>query len=193
MQKKRNESLVKFEYTERNISAWGGMLLMKEVLDRSGVKEKFRSLDLPKRGSNRGYDAIDIIESFMVCIWLGGVRFSHTAFVHFDEVLKEIFGWKRVASISTYTRFFRKFSNKRNNAIYPELNRWFFEQIPIKKYTLDVDYTVVTRYGDQEGASVGYNPKKPGSKVTSSSHSICIRTKNGSQCMVKTRKCSIQQ
>lgn len=32
----------------------------------------------------------------------------------------------------------------------------------LKKYTMDVNLTVVTRYGDQEGAKVGYNPKKPG-------------------------------
>lgn len=164
MQNKSIKSLIKFEYTERNITAWGGMRLMKELLERSGVKQKFQSLDLPKAGSNSGYNALDIIESFMVCVWLGGVRFSHTAFVRFDEVLREIFGWKRVASISTYTRFFRKFSNKRNNEVYPELNRWFFEQIPIKKYTMDVDSTVITRYGQQEGAKVGYNPKKPGRK-----------------------------
>ncbi|WP_187647223.1 hypothetical protein [Nitrosophilus labii] len=28
--------------------------------------------------------------------------------------------------------------------------------------TIDLDSTVITRYGNQEGAKVGYNPKKPG-------------------------------
>ncbi|HMN25497.1 MAG TPA: hypothetical protein PKE38_13415, partial [Ignavibacteriaceae bacterium] len=82
--------MIKFEYTEKSITAWGGMRLMKELLNKSGVREKIQELDLPKPGSNSGYNAIDIIESFMVCVWLGGVRFSHTAFVRFDEVLKEI-------------------------------------------------------------------------------------------------------
>ena len=135
---------------------------MKEVLERSGVREQLKRLDLPQPGSNCGYAAIDILESFMVCVWLGGVRFSHTAFVRFDEVLKEIFGWKRVASISTFTRFFRKFSNKRNNAVFPALHQWFFGEIPLKKCTLDVDSSVLTRYGEQEGARAGYNPTKPG-------------------------------
>ncbi len=156
------KSYIKYEYTDKNISSWGGMRILKILMDETGIKEKLKSLNLPISGSNCGYNAIDIIESFMVCVWLGGVRFSHTALVRFDEVLKKIFGWKRVASISTYTRFFRKFSNKRNNEIFPELNQWFFEQIPIKKYTLDVDSTILTRYGEQEGAKVGYNPKKPG-------------------------------
>jgi hypothetical protein len=28
--------------------------------------------------------------------------------------------------------------------------------------TLDLDSSVMTRYGEQEGAKAGYNPKKPG-------------------------------
>jgi hypothetical protein len=32
----------------------------------------------------------------------------------------------------------------------------------IGKMTIDVDSTVITRYGQQEGAEVGYNPHKPG-------------------------------
>jgi hypothetical protein len=39
------------------------------------------------------------------------------------------------------------------------LFRWFFHQILFDNLTLDIDSTVVTRYGDQDGA---YNPNKPG-------------------------------
>lgn len=31
-------------------------------------------------------------------------------------------------------------------------------------YTLDIDSSVITRNGEQEGAAIGYNPKKPGRK-----------------------------
>jgi len=53
-------------------------------------------------------------------------------------------------------------NNKRNFEAFPELNKWFYEQIPIKKYTMDADSSVVTRYGDQEVAMAEYNSKKPG-------------------------------
>jgi hypothetical protein len=91
-----SDELIRFAYTDKKISAWGGMRIMKELLVRSGVLDCLKELDLPKPGSNAGYDPIAVLESFMVCVWLGGVRFAHTAFVRFDEVLKEIFGWKRV-------------------------------------------------------------------------------------------------
>jgi hypothetical protein len=32
--------------------------------------------------------------------------------VRFDEALREIFGWERVASVSTYTRWFRRFKQR---------------------------------------------------------------------------------
>jgi hypothetical protein len=49
-----------------------------------------------------------------------------------------------------------------NDRIFPALMRGFFEQINIDGMTIDVDSTVITRYGNQELAEVGYNPTKRG-------------------------------
>ena len=68
---------------------------MKELLDKAEVREMLAELPLPQPRSNRGYSPIDIIESFWVSVWLGGAKFAHTAYVRFDEVLREIFNWKR--------------------------------------------------------------------------------------------------
>jgi hypothetical protein len=46
--------------------------------------------------------------------------------------------------------------------MFGALYRWLFDQIQIDRITLDLDSTVMTRYGKQEGAAKGYNPKKPG-------------------------------
>ena len=42
------------------------------------------------------------------------------------------------------------------------LYRWMFGQIRINGITLDLDSTVMTRYGAQDGAVKGYNPAKRG-------------------------------
>lgn len=39
---------------------------------------------------------------------------------------------------------------------------WLFRQLSVDEVTLDLDSTVMTRYGAQEGACLGYNPAKPG-------------------------------
>jgi hypothetical protein len=65
-------------------------------------------------------------------------------------------------SQSTYSRFFGKFSQKRNTEVFPSLQHWFFDQINVDNITIDFDSTVITRYGDQEGSAKGYNPNKRG-------------------------------
>jgi hypothetical protein len=153
---------IDWEYSSKPVSSWGGMRIMKEMLDKAGIREMLMELPLPAPGSNRGYDPIDTIESFWVSVWLGGAKFAHTAYVRFDEVLREIFNWKRVPSVSTYTRFFRKFNLELSDKIFPAFNRKFFSKIAVSKFTLDLDSTVITRYGEQEGSLRGYNPKKRG-------------------------------
>lgn len=82
--------------------------------------------------------------------------------VRLDEVLREIFGWKRVASGTTLVVFSRNFSPSLNHSVFIELYSWFFNQLHFDNYTLDVDSSVITRYGEQQRAKKGYNPAKKG-------------------------------
>ena len=153
---------LRIEYSDKEISAWGGMKLMKDLVETTGIKEYINTLDIPKPGSNRGYNPLEIMESFWVSIWIGASRFTHSGWLRYDTVLKEIFGWRDTPSQSTYSRFFNKFSWKRNDDVFPSIQKWFFDQLRFDNITLDLDSSVLTRYGEQEGARVGYNPKKPG-------------------------------
>ena len=150
------------EYTDKMVTPWGGMKEMKELIDKTGIREKLAELQLPEGKSNNSIDAISILESFWVSIWIGCYRFSHTAVVRLDEVLRQIFGWKRVASGTTFGRFFKKFTPSLNHSVFTELYEWFFDQLQFDNYTLDVDSSVITRYGEQEGSKRGYNPNKKG-------------------------------
>jgi DNA-directed RNA polymerase subunit N (RpoN/RPB10) len=153
---------IQWEFTDKKVTAWGGMRMFKEFLDRTEIKKVLGESCLPWPASNCGYNPVQIVESFWVSVWLGGVRFSHTAMVRFDDALKDIFGWKRMPCVSTYTRFFKKFNREHVDHVFGKVNKWFFEQIPKKVITLDLDSSVITRYGNQEGSLVGYNPRKPG-------------------------------
>jgi hypothetical protein len=150
------------EYTDKMVTAWGGMKEMKQLIDKTGISKKLSALGLPEGTSNNSIDAISIIESFWVSIWIGCFRFSHTAVVRLDEVLRQIFGWKRVASATTFGRFFKKFTPSLNHRVFIELYSWCFKQLKFDNYTLDVDSSVITRYGEQQGAKKGYNPAKRG-------------------------------
>jgi hypothetical protein len=150
------------EYSDKKVTPFGGMSLMKNFIDQTCIREKLSELDLPYPESNAGYDPVHITEAFWLSIWTGASRYIHCDWLRYDSALQDIFGWKRMPSQSTYSRFFGKFSQKRNTEVFPELQHWFFNQLGVDNITVDFDSTVITRYGEQQGSSKGYNPNKKG-------------------------------
>lgn len=155
---------LKIEFTDKEITPWGGMVLLKKMLDRIDFSDVISSCSsLPSPGSNRGYPTDVIIESFIVNVWCGATRFLHTEIGRLDYPLSKIFGWKKHPGQDAYKRFFKKFSWNINREVFSYFYKWFFSNLRMSEATLDIDSTIFTRYGfQQQGAKKGYNPKKPG-------------------------------
>lgn len=153
----------KINYTDKELSSWGGMEFMRRLMSKTGIIDFLEQMDnLPIQGSNRGYSPIQLIVSFWVSIWCGGNRYSHLEILRHDNVLKKLFGWKEMAGYKAYMRYFEKFDLGTNQRVFQDLYEWFFNQLKFDNYTLDFDSTIMTRYGEQEGAKKGYNPTKKG-------------------------------
>lgn len=153
---------LKIEYSDKKVTPFGGMKLLKNFIDKTDVISDLQSVDLPQGGSNRAYDPVDIIQGFWLAIFTGASRYIHADWIRYDTTLQSIFDIKKLPSQSTYSRFFHKFTLKRNNEIFPILQQKFLSQINVGSLTIDLDSTVITRYGEQDGAKKGYNPQKPG-------------------------------
>jgi len=154
----------KIEFIDKEITAWGGFSLLKMMLDKMHFSEVLSSSGLPTQGSNRGYSPEQLIMHFWLGIWSGANRFEHLEVTRFDTVLQKLFGWKRMAGNKAIKRYFNKFNQATNQHVFDYLYSWFFSNLIFDNYTLDFDSTVLTRYGNQQGAALGYNPKKPGRK-----------------------------
>ena len=150
------------EYSDKPVTPFGGLELMKRFVDQTKIREFLCELNLPTPGSNRGYRSEEIIESFWVNIWTGANRYVHCNSLREDEALKAIFDFRQAPSQSTYSRFFSKFTQARNNEVFPRIQQWFFEQMSVGPITVDFDSTVITREGSQQGAAIGYNPNRRG-------------------------------
>ena len=150
------------EFSDKKVTPFGGMCLMKRFVDSLGIRDKLRELPLPQGGSNRAYQAEHIIESFWLSIWTGASRYIHADWLRYDTVLQDIFGFQSMPSQSTYSRFFNKFSLAKNTAVFPSLQSWLLGQVNIDRITLDLDSTVITRSGNQQGSAKGYNPLRKG-------------------------------
>jgi len=150
-------------YTSKEITPWGGMIFLKQMLQKIGFRELVENnRDLPVSGSNRGYKTFTIVEGFITSIWCGANRFLHTEVTRHDATLGKIFDWKNTPGQDTYKRFFSKFTQVTNQKVSDYFYSWFFENIKFNNFTLDIDSSVMTRYGEQEGAKKGYNPTKKG-------------------------------
>ena len=153
---------LKIEYSDKKVTPFGGMKLLKNFIDKTRVIEDLKSVNLPIGFSNIAYDPINIIQGFWLAIFTGASRYIHADWLRYDTTLQTIFEIDKLPSQSTYSRFFHKFNIEKNSEIFPILQQKFLSQLDVGSLTIDLDSTVITRYGEQEGAKKGYNPKKPG-------------------------------
>lgn len=149
-------------FTDKQITPWAGMALLKRMLDHIGWNEAVLRAQLPQPGSNRGYAPEQLVGQFMLSLWCGANRFEHLEVTRFDGVLGQVFGFGRMANYKALTRLLDKFDQASIARTFPGLYRHLFEQVGLQTLTLDLDSTVLSRYGVQQGASRGYNPSKRG-------------------------------
>ena len=167
--KKRCENQVGIEFTNKPITAWGGLAgILSRFLDQIDFREWVEaSIPFEEKSNNAGGVYEKILAMFLTVL-VGGRRFSHQAWWgNGVEAMHAAFGvkWFPAAS-STLTRFWNKITTQRLNEALGEKCRDFAAQVlsweKIEEDNLNLDSSVVTRYGEQEGAKRGYNPAKRG-------------------------------
>jgi len=148
-------------FTDKPITAWGGLSLLAGYADRINLPEVFKRqmpFDLTSPNATK---PIDIILAFMGGVMTGARRFAHIEPLRHDAVIRQIFGMDRFPSDITIMRFFKRFGRRQIEEFFAPLRAWQLRLMtPPGGYTLDLDSSVFERYGKQEGAVLGYNPKK---------------------------------
>jgi hypothetical protein len=134
------------------------------MLDQSGFVAFLKQLPLPVQGSNRGYPPEQLFLMFMSGLWCGIERYSHLDITRLDSSMQRLYGWDKMPEHKAFERYFRKFDIPTGYAVFGNLYKWFFQQLKFDNFTMDIDSSVLTRYGEQEGAAKGYNKHKPGRK-----------------------------
>jgi len=145
---------MKFElsFSNKEVTPWGGMVFLKQMLTKMHFREQIQQCSfLPLQQSNRGHSVVTLLESFITSVWCGANRFLHTEVTRADHALAKIFDWKTTPGQDAYKRYFKKFNQVKNQEVSHYFFKWLFEKININYFTLDIDSTIMTRYGDQEG------------------------------------------
>ena len=98
----------------------------------------------------------------MLAMLAGHKRYAHIAALRGDEVLPELLGMSRIVSEDAVRRAFAAIEEEAGAVWLRRDLDYCLEPLLAEAWILDVDTTVKPLYGRQEGAVVGYNPKKPG-------------------------------
>lgn len=164
----RNQSIrngeLPIEYTSKPLSGWGGLSLIFEYLERIGFCEELRAGVKEMKQSNNRVESFDVVLTFLSTVLMGGSRFAHVQRVFQDEVVRRITGAKRLGSEDTVRRFFLSLSQSEAEDLYTALQRFTSTLMlrHIQEDVLDLDSTILERYGQQEGASKGYHSSRAG-------------------------------
>jgi hypothetical protein len=147
-------------FTDKPVTPWGGLVLFSGLARRIGLEGALRAALPFQLTSPNATDPVEIILAFMAGVLTGSRRLAHVERLRWDEGVRQILGLKRFVSDTTLARFFRRFTAGKVTEVFESLMRWELGLIALKEETLDLDSSIMERYGKQEGAFLGYNPKK---------------------------------
>ncbi len=151
-------------FTDKPVTAFGGLALFIAFAQRIGLAETLQAALPFTVTSPNATPPHQILLAFFAGVLAGARRFAHLAVLRADEPIRQLFALRRFSSTATFTRFFRRFTAKTVTETFAPLFAGCLARLPHRATgTLrDLDSSVFERYGTQEGALKGYNPKKRG-------------------------------
>ena len=155
---------VELRETERAVTPFGGLVVFFEFLRRIGYGQAVR-LHLPfSLTSPNAIDPVETFTAFLLSVVAGARRFAHTSVLRSDVALHALLGICRFPIDDTVRNLFKRFGQGQCQRFFSGLWSWQLERLPAcsSGYSLDLDSTVFERYGRQQGALRGPNPRKHG-------------------------------
>jgi hypothetical protein len=157
----KRKGCVRLGFTEQKLTAYGGLALWSGFLHKLKFRRSLQSVLPHVRRAHNAMLPCEVALGFIGGILLGADKLSRIGGLSQDGALPEILGVQRMVSQSTFTRFFRVFTQRANEKLH-ELLIWMVARWPSRRegYTLDLDSTsLVHEDGHQEGVKLGYTRK----------------------------------
>ncbi len=155
---------VQLRETEQALTPFGGMVVFLEFLNRIGLVKKVIECMPVIHRSPHSIPAAQTWIAFLVSVVAGARRFAHASWLRGDRALHGMLGMDRFPSDDTIRNLFLRFGMGEVQRFCEPMTEWMMERLPLRTegYSLDLDSTVFERYGQQEGPTKGYNPRRPG-------------------------------
>ena len=144
------------------MTSYGQLSFFIEFLKNTGLFDHFIETCPLKLTSNNAPNNRDILGTILLSVLAGHRRYAHMTSVRNDTVNPPLLGMNKIVSEDSVRRALLKITPDEGKAWLANELKYCYEEMLHIPWILDVDTTVKCLYGHQEGAVVGYNPKKPG-------------------------------
>ena len=153
--------LVTIERTDEALTPYGGLAAWSAFVQRLGTIERLAQRYPGQRSSPNAAPVREVLHSFMATVLIEGRRFSHVGWLRDDPGVAAVLGLERVRGEDALPRLVRPLGEEQARTWLGTAETELYRGLPAR-FIGDWDSTVNTRYGQQEGAEVGYNPFKRG-------------------------------
>jgi hypothetical protein len=144
------------------LTQFGGVTLIEHFFRRIGLRGALSDHIRFAQRNNR-YSISESLEAFLYPLILGLGRIETTEPLRYNGVFHYLAGLPGYPAATSLRRFLERFARVGRNAFLKLHDRWRTEMLGHPTQVLfDLDSTVLTVYGHQERAAVGYSPKKRG-------------------------------
>jgi hypothetical protein len=152
-------------FDEPRLTHFGGLVLIQRFCQRLHLRRRLRrSLTLRQRRGD--YAPSDLILALLFAVIAGLRRLNKTDVLQYNGAFLSLLGLAQFPDQSTLRRFLKRFwpaTIRQLVRLHDQLRRQLFARPrPPSRLIFDLDSVVLTLYGHQQGARVGYNPKKRG-------------------------------
>jgi len=173
----------------KGLTAQAGLIPVVRFLQKQGIISLIQDTVKHQRGATALYDVVDAIFLPLIAIVGGARSIAGIVTVWADSVLCRASGWISIPDETTFGRLLRTFKEQHINEletlthkirakIWRQALRSGKNLVGARStLVIDVDSTVKTAYGSQEGVEKGYNPHKQGAASYHPLLAFCAETK----------------
>jgi len=172
MKDKRKNKRIKakkidYSFTSKRLTMYSGLAPIFKFFDNIGLIDEFdKHFHTPILNATK-YTNSQLMLSVISASLCGVSHLSNIAVFTADILVKSLLGLPNGLNkdvISTRFKALGEFGARQLEELNGQRVHHQLEKLNLKKLILDADSTVKTVYGNQGGASVGYNPHKRGAK-----------------------------
>lgn len=189
---------ITYSSTAKGLTSQAGVIPVIHFLQRLGLEEVCdKQIDFG-RGANARYSLSQCISLTVIGLIAGANSLLKVVAVWSDEVLRKVSGLTAIPDDSVLGRIFRQgklmhvtqlesVTHRLRNRIWQRAMKSGQLKVGhLYKTWIDVDSTVKTVYGKQQGAAKGYNPFKKGGLSYNPQVAFCSETKEILQAWLRT-------